>query len=119
MSLRILAALLIASLGRLDGATTQTGADRFVRAEGTALIRAGKPFKAAGFNQPDLFGAMLKNDVKGRAKSFAAIDDASRSGVRFVRFWASGLWPNEMKLYLTDKPAYWARMDDLFRQASE
>ena len=119
MSLRILAALLIASLGRLYGATTPADADRFVRAEGTALTRAGKPFKAAGFNQPDLFGAILKDDVKGRAKSFAAIDDASRSGVRFLRFWASGFWPNEMKLYLTDKPAYWARMDDLFRHARE
>ena len=119
MSLRILAALLIATLGRLDGATTSPPADRFVRAEGTALTRAGKPFKAVGFNQPDLFGAILKDDVKGRAKSFAAIDDASRSGVRFLRFWASGFWPNEMRLFLTDKPAYWARMDDLFRHARE
>ena len=99
-------------MARLDGTTTPAATDRFVRTEGTALIRAGKPFKAAGFNQPELFGAILHDDVKGRAKSFAAIDDASRSGVRFLRFWASGFWPNEMKLYLTDKPAYWARMDD-------
>ena len=117
--LTLVLALLISSLGRLDGATTPADADRFVRAEGTALIRAGKPFKAVGFNQPDLFGAMLHDDVEGRAKSFAAVDDASRSGVRFLRFWASGFWPNEMKLYLNNKPAYWARMDDLFRHARE
>lgn len=82
-TLTLLAALLLASVVHLPAA------DLFVRAEGTALTRAGKPFKAAGFNQPDLFGAMLHDDVKGRAKSFAAIDDASRSGVREGYFFIS------------------------------
>jgi hypothetical protein len=112
-TLPLLITLLLASVGHLSAA------DRIVRAEGAALTRAGKPFKAAGFNQPDLFGAMLLDDVKGRAKSFAAIDDASRSGVRFLRFWASGFWPRDMKLYFADKHAYWARMDDVFRHARE
>jgi hypothetical protein len=112
-TLPLLITLLLAPVGHLSAA------DRIVRAEGAALTRAGKPFKAAGFNQPDLFGAMLLDDFKGRAKSFAAIDDASRSGVRFLRFWDSGFWPRDMKLYLADKHAYWARMDDVFRHARE
>jgi hypothetical protein len=97
--------------------TTESG--RFVRAEGAELTRAGAPLRAVGFNQPDLFSSVLLHEAEARAKSFAAIDDASRSGVRFLRFLASGFWPRDMKLYFADKHAYWARMDDVFRHARE
>jgi mannan endo-1,4-beta-mannosidase len=117
-TLTLITALLLAPLAALQAADP-TGADRFVRAEGAGLTRAGIPFRAVGFNQPDLVSSFLLNADEGRAKSFAAIDDASRSGVRFLRFWASGFWPRDMKLYYADKAAYWARMDEIFRHARE
>ena len=117
-TLTLLAFTILSPLAVMHAAEP-TGADRFVRAEGAGLVRAGAPFRAVGFNQPDLFSSVLLGDAQGRAKSFAAIDDASRSGVRFLRFWASGFWPGDMTLYFADKPAYWARMDEVFRHARE
>jgi hypothetical protein len=117
-TLPLLTALLLAPLAALFAAdTTDTG--RFVRADGAGLTRAGAPFRAIGFNQPDLFSSVLLHETEGRAKSFEAIDDASRAGIRFLRFWACGFWPRDMKLYFADKPAYWARMDEVFRHARE
>jgi mannan endo-1,4-beta-mannosidase len=108
------------SPGTAAGApATAVGTSRFVRAEGAELTRAGTPFRAVGFNQPDLFTSLLLGGTEGRVKSFAAIDDAGRSQVRFLRFWASGFWPSEMKIYFEDKQAYWAVMDEVFRHARE
>lgn len=119
--LALLAALHAADApGKASGAPdTAVGTSRFVRAEGAGLTRAGTAFRAVGFNQPDLFTSLLLGGTEGRAKSFAAIDDAGRSQVRFLRFWASGFWPREMKLYFEDKQAYWALMDEVFRHARE
>ncbi len=114
-----LTTLLLAPLAQLPAAADTTETGRFVRADGAGLTRAGAPFRAIGFNQPDLFSSVLLHEAEGRAKSFEAIADASRSGVRFLRFWASGFWPRDMKLYFADKPAYWARMDEVFRHARE
>jgi len=129
LPLTLFAALLLAPLAALHAAETPvknsdtpvTAGERgqFVRAEDAGLTRAGAPFRAVGFNQPDLFSSVLLHEAEGRAKSFEAIDDASRSRVRFLRFWASGFWPRDMKLYFTEKPAYWARMDEVFRHARE
>ena len=91
--------------------------DVFVRANGAHLARGGKSFRAIGFNQPDLFSALLTDDDAGRRKSFAAIEDAARSEVCFLRFWASGFWPRDMKLYFEDNQAYWTRMDEVFTHA--
>jgi mannan endo-1,4-beta-mannosidase len=119
MNLPLLAALLMAPPAQLPTAADTTESGRFVEAEGNRLTRAGVPFRAIGFNQPDLFTSLLLRGNEGRAKSFAAIEDAGRSQVRFLRFWASGFWPGEMKLYFEDKQAYWAHMDELFRHARE
>ena len=120
--LTLLAALLLAPLAALHAAEAPvTAAERgqFVRVDGAGLTRAGAPFRAIGFNQPDLFSSILTGGDEGQKKSFAAIEDASRSEVRFLRFWASGFWPRDMQLYFVDKPAYWARMDAVFGHARE
>jgi hypothetical protein len=119
MNVPIIATLLLAPLAQLSADIDTTEGGHFVKAEGVGLTRAEIPFRAIGFNQPDLFSSLLLGGNEGRAKSFAAIDDASRSGVRFLRFWASGFWPRDMKLYFEDRQAYWARMDELFRHARE
>jgi|APIni6443716594_1056825.scaffolds.fasta_scaffold27001_2 mannan endo-1,4-beta-mannosidase len=97
-----------------DIPVTAAEGGRFVHAEGAGLTRAGRPFKAVGFNQPDLFTSLLLDGEAGRKKSFTAIEDAGRSEVRFLRFWASGFWPRDMQRYSDDRPAYWAAMDEIF-----
>lgn len=101
------------------GSAIAAARDEFVRADGPGLTRHGAPFRAIGFNQPDLFSAILLDGDAGRTRTLAAIDDASRSGVRFLRFWASGYWPSEMRLYFTNPAAYWAAMDEVFKAARE
>jgi len=124
-----LTALLLTPLAALHAAdvpaknsdipVTAAEGGRFVHAEGAGLTRSGTPFRAIGFNQPDLFRSLLLDGEAGRKKSFTAIEDAGRSEVRFLRFSASGFWPREMKLYTEDPVAYWQRMDDLSRHARE
>ena len=92
-----------------DIPVTAAEGGRFVHAEGAGLTRSGTPFRAIGFNQPDLFRSLLLDGEAGRKKSFTAIEDAGRSEVRFLRFSASGFWPREMKLYTEDPVAYWQR----------
>jgi len=116
-ALRLHAADAPATIGSVPATAAEQ--DTFVRANGADLVRAGVPFRAIGFTQPDLFSAILRDGDAGRARSLAAIDDASRSGVRFLRFWASGFWPSEMQLYFTDPAAYWAAMDEVFNAARE
>lgn len=91
----------------------------FVQADGPGLVRNGRPFRAVGFSQPDLFSSVLLGGEEGRRKSFDAIRDARRSGVRFLRFWASGFWPRDMKRYFADPAGYWAAMDEVFAFASQ
>ena len=95
MILGVGAWILMPSIGRAQN-------DGFVRVEGAGLNRNGQPFRAIGFNQPDLFSVLLTDGEDGRWKSLAAIEDAARSEVRFLRFWASGFWPRDMKLYFED-----------------
>lgn len=109
----------ILAWGMAAGAVEAAPADGFVRADGAGLVRDGVPFRAAGFNKPDLFSALLTDGAEGREASIAAIDDAAQSGVRFLRFWASAFWPKDMKLYFEDPAAYWALMDDVFARARE
>ena len=123
--MKIHAGLLLASaaavlLSSAFGDTPLTGAADggvFVRAADAGLTRGGAPFRALGFNQPDLFSALLTGGDEGRKKSCAALEDAARSEVRFLRFWASAFWPCDMKLYFADPKAYWAAMDEVFSRA--
>jgi len=88
-------------------------ADGFVTSEGRRLLLDGNEYRAIGANQPDLFTTWLKDD-QGRTNMMDAILDAERNKVAFFRFWASGFWPVDMKLYFEEPETYWERMDEVF-----
>jgi len=100
-------------------------ADGFVKRDGAKLTLDGREYRAIGANQPNLFtnfsglGSMHGAPEEARQKSIAAISDADAGGIAFFRFWASGFWPVEMKLYLEEPDRYWKQMDDLFALCRE
>ncbi|MCX7817856.1 MAG: DUF4038 domain-containing protein [Kiritimatiellae bacterium] len=88
-----------------------------VSVRGEELIAGGRPYRAIGVNHPPLFSAWLTEADAGLTNSFSALDDAATSGVAFVRFWASGFWPRDMRAYFERPTAYWAAMDAVVERA--
>lgn len=99
--------------------------DGFVVARGAGLALSGREYRAVGVNVPHLhqiyMGTWLHlKQVYGtpenaRAAAVAAVEDASRSGFAFIRFFAGPGYPIEAsRLYEKDEQAYWRGMDDLF-----
>jgi hypothetical protein len=103
--------------------------DGFVTRDGVRLTLDGHEYRAIGANQPDLFTNFIGVSTtlasthgtpeKARQNSIAAVRDAEASGIAFFRFWASGFWPVEMKLYLEKPDDYWRQMDELFALCGE
>ncbi|MHB9037814.1 MAG: cellulase family glycosylhydrolase [Armatimonadota bacterium] len=101
----------------------------FVKADGPILILDGKQYRAIGVNMPGLFsdyvGASLTVDEqygsleKSRQHVIDGVNDAQKSGIAFMRFWATGYWPRDMALYLKDPQAYWKGMDEVFAMCRE
>ncbi len=88
-----------------------------VAVQGDQLVCAGRPYRAIGVNHPPLFSSWLTDGAAGLTNSFVALDDAATSGVAFVRFWASGFWPREMRAYFERPAEYWAVMDAVVDRA--
>jgi len=96
----------------------------FVTRSGFRLLLNGKEYRAIGVNQPDLFtsyiGASIHMAVtygtpeKARQNTIAAVLEAEKNGIAFIRFWASGFWPVDQKLYFDNPALYWAKMDEVF-----
>ncbi len=90
-----------------------------VEVRGDQLVCAGRPYRAIGVNHPPLFSAWLTAGPAGLTNSFAALEDAATSGVAFVRFWASGFWPRDMRAYFERPAEYWAAMDAVVERAEQ
>lgn len=97
----------------------------FVTARGPALVLDGRKYRAVGVNVPHLHQIFLGTwfhldhlygtPEKARAAAVAAVEDASRSGFAFIRFFAGPGYPIESaRLYEKDPDAYWRGMDELF-----
>lgn len=97
----------------------------FVTAAGPRLMLNGKVYRAIGVNVPHLSQAYLGTwlhckQIYGtpeemRRAIVAAVEDADRSNVAFIRFFASPGYPKgTAELYLRDPDEYWRRMDELF-----
>jgi hypothetical protein len=97
----------------------------FVSARGPELTLNGREYRAVGVNVPHLHQIYLGTwfhlrDIygtpeKAKAAAVAAVEDASRSGLAFIRFFAGGGYPIESsRLYEKDSDAYWRGMDELF-----
>ena len=97
--------------------------DGFVRRDGTKLILGGGQYRAIGMNCPDLFVTYaglffhlqqcFGNEEVARRHMVTAVKEAEKHQISFLRFYASGFWPKDMKLYFDAPDQYWGRMDEL------
>ena len=80
-----------------------------------ALLKDGKPYRAIGINYFDCFLRTLNdaNDTSYEA-GFATL---AAKGIPFVRFCATGFWPKDMRVYLTNRAEYFRRLDGVVQSA--
>ncbi len=116
------AASLLASV-----AAAQDAPKGFVTRSGLKLMLNGQEYRAIGVNIPNLhqsyFGTWFHNEqiygthAKARQAMLDALDDAQKSGIAFVRFFASPGYPiDTSRLYAKDRAQYWRLMDELFAE---
>lgn len=100
-------------------------AEGFVTVRGAQLVLDGREYRAVGVNVPHLHQAYLGTwfhirEIYGtpeqaRQAIVTAIEDAGRSGLRFIRFFADPGYPRDRAmLYDRDPERYWQGMDELF-----
>lgn len=96
----------------------------FVVRKGSKLFLEGKEYRAIGVNIPNLhqsyFGTWHHNaqiygtNEKAKAAMGAAVEDASASGFKFIRFFADPGYPSDSDLiYMKDPARYWQLMDEV------
>ena len=114
--MRAVAVVSVGLLGVADASAADTKPALTINHDGV-LFKDGTPYRAIGINYFSAFSRRLAdaNDTSYR-EGFAEL---SKRGIPFVRFMATGFWPNEMKLYQEDGEAYWTLMDDVVRAAEE
>jgi len=116
---RLVPAAILAMIG---GAAMGEG---FVTAQGATLMLDGREYRAVGVNVPHLHQAYLGTwfhvrekygtPEQAREAVIAALQDAERSGLQFIRFFADPGYPSDRAmLYDKDPEAYWRGMDQLF-----
>jgi hypothetical protein len=103
--------------------TTGQAGDGFVRRDGAKLTLDGREYRAIGMNSPDLFASYagifyhlrecFGTEETARRHMVTAVEEAEKHRIAFLRFYASGFWPKDMKLYFDAPDKYWARMDEL------
>jgi len=97
----------------------------FVSANGPDLTLNGREYRAVGVNVPHLHQIYLGTWIhireiygspeKAKAAAVAAVEDASRSGFAFIRFFAGPGYPiDSSRLYEKAPDAYWRGMDEVF-----
>ena len=97
----------------------------FVKRNGNQLYLNGNPYRAVGVNIPNLHQSFmgtwrLDQQIYGTSSAaknamIQAVESAARNGFAFIRFFASPGYPSDIdKLYMKDRKAYWAGMDELF-----
>ena len=97
----------------------------FVTADGQRLMLDGREYRAIGVNMPNLHQAYLGtwfhnrqiygSDEAAKQAMIEGVEDCERSGVAFIRFFASPGYPLDIsRLYATDPEAYWRGMDEVF-----
>jgi hypothetical protein len=98
-------------------AGAQTGPPGISPGPSGAVLKDGKPFRAIGINYFDCFLRTLKdgNDTSYEA-GFATL---AAKGIPFVRFCATGFWPEDMQLYLNDRAEYFRRLDAVVQAAQK
>lgn len=104
------------------GAIGQAG-DGFVRRDGAMLTLDGREYRAIGTNCPDLFASYagifyhlqqcFGTEEAAKQAMISAVQEAEKHNIAFLRIYASGFWPKDMRLYFDAPEHYWTRMDEL------
>ena len=81
------------------------------------LQRNGIPYTGIGVNYFDVFYRVLKNNNDTSYKK--GFKELSSLEIPFVRFMASGFWPNDMKLYRKNPKLYFSLMDEVVASAEK
>ena len=85
-----------------------------VSAEGI-FTRDGKPYRGIGVNY---FNAFYRTILNSTDKTYAeGLKYLSENKIPFIRFSANGFWPNELKLYQTNKTRYFTLLDEFVKSA--
>lgn len=79
------------------------------------LMKDGRPYCGVGANYFSLFSRMLKDPAD--TSSLDNLKALAKARIPFVRFMCGGFWPAEHQLYLTDREAYFRRLDLVVRAA--
>lgn len=79
------------------------------------LVKDGQPYCGIGANYFSLFQRLLKNPDD--SSGFSNLTALAQAHIPFVRFMCTGFWPVEQQLYLTNRAAYFARLDRVVRSA--
>jgi len=119
--------ILLAGVLLFDGSASVFAAapEGFVAKDGNRLMRNGREYRAIGVNMPNLhqsyFGTWLHNkdkygsDENAKQAMIAGVEDASRSGFKFIRFFADPGYPKDIDLlYARNPEKYWKLMDEVF-----
>ena len=85
--------------------------------QGGTLMKNGKAYRGVGANYFSLFSRMIQDPSD--TSSLTNLKALSQAGIPFVRFMACGYWPVEQNLYLTNRDAYFQRLDRVVRCAEE
>ena len=81
------------------------------------VLKDGKPYRGVGINYFDCFYRTLKNN--GDTSYEEGFRILSGYQIPFVRFCATGFWPNNMKLYQEDREKYFRLLDGVVHAAEK
>jgi hypothetical protein len=108
-------AILSLSLAVAVPASGQTPEGLYVR--NGVLMRHGQPYHGIGANYQTLFARLMNN--QNDTSSLENLAALGKAGIPFVRFRASGFYPQNQKLYLEDRPEFFRRMDRVVKSAEQ
>jgi cellulase (glycosyl hydrolase family 5) len=81
------------------------------------LLLQGKPYRGVGVNYFSLASRLLNNPADN--SSLTNLSALAKAHIPFVRFMCGGFWPAEQRLYLTNRNAFFQRLDQVVRCAEQ
>lgn len=79
------------------------------------LMRNNQEFRGIGVNYYDSFYRRMQN--YNDTSYIAGFQYLSENKIPFIRFTANGYWPNDLKLYQTNKAQYFKMLDEFVKAA--
>ena len=104
--------MLFLNLGRLNAAEVTTLG---LYVENGTLMREGRAYRGIGANYIDLFSRTLEQPENN--SSLSNLTGLARAEVPFVRFMCGGYWPSNQQMYLTNRAAFFEKLDRVVRCA--